>query len=225
MSIVQTLKRPVKLQGSSIFYRLQVMVKTIKREVFLLYGVFFVVSLVLVLLYNKQNLHALLNQLNSPFFDAFFKYSTFLGDGIMFGVLFLIFAFINRRMMWVYLVSGILTLITTHFFKKIIFKGVPRPAGDFGIENLHLVEGVKMAFANSFPSGHTITAFTIATILCLHLRKCNSQYVWLSLAIIAGVSRVYLSQHYWVDIFVGSFVGIILGFISMGLFYKIKPIH
>ncbi|WP_170246038.1 phosphatase PAP2 family protein [Tenacibaculum adriaticum] len=145
-----------------------------------------------------------------------------MGDGIMFGVLTIIFFFVKKKMSLVFAISGVLTLLITHFFKKIIFKGIPRPARCFGADELHLVEGVKMAFWNSFPSGHTTTAFAIFTILCLYFSKCKSQYLWVSLAVIAGLSRVYLSQHFLMDIFVGSFIGIIIGFLSMGLFSHIK---
>ncbi len=195
---------------------------TIKKEVFLLYLLFCFTSLGFILIYDKQNFHLLLNQFHTPFWDTFFKYATFLGDGLMFGILFLLLFLIQRKWPWILVISGILTLIITHFLKKIIFKGVPRPVGDLGTENLHLVEGVQMALWNSFPSGHTITAFCIGTILCLHFKKCTSQYLWFSLALIAALSRVYLSQHYWIDIFVGSFIGIAIGFLSTGLFSNLK---
>lgn len=144
----------------------------------------------------------------------------------MFAALAFIFLFVKRKMTLVFVVGGLLTLVITHFFKKIIFKGVPRPAEFLGLENLHLINGVKMAFWNSFPSGHTMTAFTIFAILCLYFRKCVSQYVWLLLAIIAGVSRVYLSQHFLMDIFVGSILGIVIGFVRMSLFFQErKRIH
>ncbi|CAM1356282.1 MULTISPECIES: phosphatase PAP2 family protein [Tenacibaculum] len=192
----------------------------IKRQTYFVYGVFFIVSFLLVILFNKFFLHLKINQFHTSFLDAFFKYSTFLGDGVMFGVLVLLFVFVKRRIALVFLISGLLTLLVTHFFKKIIFKGIPRPVGVFGEDSLYLVNGVKMALWNSFPSGHTTTAFAIFTILCLYFAKCKSQYLWISLAIIAGLSRVYLSQHFLIDVFVGSFIGIVIGFISMGLFYK-----
>lgn len=196
--------------------------RLIKKEVFIIYSLFFLCSLVLILLYGKAELHLRLNKFHSSFFDVFFKYSTFLGDGILFGVLVIGFFFIKRKMALVFAFSGVLTLIITHLFKKIIFKGIPRPAGFLGAENLHLIEGVEMAFWNSFPSGHTITAFAIFTVLCLYFKKCVSQYLWATLAIIAGISRVYLSQHFWIDIFVGSVLGIIIGFVSMNLFFPMK---
>ncbi|CAL2079566.1 PAP2 superfamily protein [Tenacibaculum sp. 190524A02b] len=196
------------------------LLSSIKKETFIIYGLFFMVSLVLIFIYDKLSLHQIMNQYHNSFFDTFFKYITHVGDGVMFGVLVIAFFFIKRKMALVFLVSGILTLLVTHLFKKIIFKGIPRPVGALGEEALHLIEGVKMALMNSFPSGHTTTAFAIFTILCLYHSKNKLQYAWIFLAILAGFSRVYLSQHFLIDILVGSFLGIIIGFISMSLFYS-----
>ncbi len=216
MSYSSAISSSVRLKKQK--YVLTDLFLSIKKQVFLIYGMFFLSSLFLVCLFNKLSLHLYLNQFHTSFFDFFFKYTTHLGDGIMFGVLILIFFFVKRKMALVFLTSGILTLVMTHFFKKIIFKGVPRPVGALGEESLYLVKGVKMAYWNTFPSGHTITAFAIFTILCLYFRKSTLQYLWLGLALVAGISRVYLSQHFWVDVFVGSIIGIFIGFVSMGLF-------
>ncbi|CAM1344669.1 phosphatase PAP2 family protein [Tenacibaculum amylolyticum] len=192
---------------------------SIRKEVFIIYGLFFLGSLFMVSAFNKLTLHLEINKFHFSFLDSFFKYTTFLGDGVMFGVLTLIFLFVKRKMALVFAISGILTLLITYIFKKIIFSGMPRPAAALGEESLHLVEGVKMAFWNTFPSGHTITAFAIFTILCLYFKKCVSQYLWIGLALIAGISRVYLSQHFWGDIFVGSILGILIAFISVNLVF------
>lgn len=203
---------------------LLLMLSDIKKEIIVIYSLFFLVSLTFVVLFNKFTLHLKINQFHSSFFDVLFKYSTFLGDGVLFAILGVVFFFIKRKMSYVFLVSGVLTLLITHLFKKIIFKGILRPAGALGEESLHLIDGVKMAMMNSFPSGHTTTAFAIFTILCLYFSKCKSQYLWISLAIIAGFSRVYLSQHFLVDIIVGSFIGVLIGIISMAIFSKQKSI-
>ncbi|MCG1036279.1 phosphatase PAP2 family protein [Polaribacter sargassicola] len=197
----------------------------IKQEIIIIYSLFFLVSLAFIMFFNKSTLHLKINQFHSSFFDVLFKYSTFLGDGVIFAILGVAFFFIKRKMTYVFLVSGVLTLLITHLFKKILFKGTLRPAAALGEENLHLIDGVKIAMMNSFPSGHTTTAFAIFTILCLYFAKCKSQYLWISLAIIAGFSRVYLSQHFLVDIFVGSFIGILIGITSMAIFSKPKSIY
>lgn len=212
---VMSIENNVKTQESKLSYLLL----SINRPVILIYGLFFLSSILMVTMFSKSSLHLILNKFHFWFLDYFFKYATYLGDGIMFGVLVLVFLFIKKRMALVFGVSGILTLIITHVLKKIVFAGMPRPVGVIGEDKLHLVEGIKIAFWNTFPSGHTTTAFAIFTILCLYFRKCTSQYLWIGLALVAGISRVYLSQHFWIDIFVGSVLGILIAFISMGLFF------
>lgn len=194
------------------------LVNSIRKQTVFVYVTFLILLVVLISSFDKYSLHLLTNQYHNKFLDVFFKYTTFLGDGIMFGILFIAFLFIRKKVAYAFAVSGILTLLITHLLKKIIFKDIPRPLGHFGEGTLYLVDGVEMALANSFPSGHTTTAFAIFTILCLCFNKYKLQYLCVFLAIIAGVSRVYLSQHYWVDILAGSIIGILIGFISMSLF-------
>ncbi|MBG7611136.1 phosphatase PAP2 family protein [Polaribacter sp. BAL334] len=199
--------------------------RKIRKETGIIFLIFILISVLFVSLYNKHELHLILNKFHTPFFDIFFKYITFLGDGVMFGFVAIFFLFFKKRVAYAIMVSGILTLLVVHLFKKVFFLGILRPAGFFGEENMHLVEGVKMAYTNSFPSGHTATAFAIFTIVCFYFSKSKSQYFWITLSILIGISRVYLSQHYWIDIFVGSILGIFIGFLSMSFFYKIKKIH
>lgn len=200
--------------------RIIVNLSVVKREILIIYSLFFAASIIFISIFTKHALHLKMNKFHSSFFDVFFKYSTFLGDGAIFGVLAVLFLFVKRKMFYVFVVSGVLTLLITHLFKKILFKGILRPTAALGEESLHLVDGVKMAMLNSFPSGHTTTAFAVFTILCLYFAKCKSQYLWVSLAIIAGLSRVYLSQHFLIDIFFGSFIGIFIGILSMCIFCK-----
>ncbi|MFV0248592.1 MAG: phosphatase PAP2 family protein [Tenacibaculum sp.] len=197
----------------------------VKKPICIVYGIFFTSSLLLVSVFNKFSLHLYINQFHTSFFDFFFKYATYLGDGLIFAFLGLIFLFVKRKMALVFLVSGLLTLLFTHFFKKLIFRGIPRPVGALGEEVLHLVSGVKMAMWNTFPSGHTTTAFAVFSILCLYFAKDKLQYIWVFLALIAGFSRIYLSQHFLIDVLFGSLLGIFIGFISTALFYKVKRVH
>lgn len=179
------------------------------------YVLLFLVAFVFVFFETKTGLHLEINSYHSGFFDLFFKYLTHLGDGIMFGVLVVIFFFINKKASLVFAITGITTLLVTHFFKRIVFKGVPRPVELIGKDNLHLVEGVKMAHWHSFPSGHTIAAFAIATILIYRTRNFYLQFLYFGLAVLAGFSRVYLSQHFVEDILAGSALGIFTALVSM----------
>ena len=60
----------------------------------------------------------------------------------------------------------------------------------------------------SFPSGHTITAFAVATVIAR--RYGNHRwvpYVSYGMAALVGLSRVTLSAHYLSDVFVGGALG------------------
>jgi undecaprenyl-diphosphatase len=62
----------------------------------------------------------------------------------------------------------------------------------------------------SFPSGHAIIAFGIATLLTPYLGRWGRIVVW-ALAVLNNVSRVYLGAHNPLDVVCGAAVGILLG--------------
>jgi membrane-associated phospholipid phosphatase len=60
----------------------------------------------------------------------------------------------------------------------------------------------------SFPSGHTATAFSMFFLLALIYNKKGVGLVCCLLAIIAGFSRMYLLQHFLLDVLAGSILGV-----------------
>ena len=70
---------------------------------------------------------------------------------------------------------------------------------------------------NSFPSDHAIEFFSICITFLLF--KKNLRYVWLAIAILVSISRVWVGVHYPADILVGT----ILGIIGAALCYWIIP--
>lgn len=181
----------------------------------MVYILFFVIGLFFVIRETKRELHLDINAYHTSFFDIFFKYITYLGDGIMFGIFIIVSFFRNKLLSLTFVVSGILTLVLAQFFKKVVFSGTPRPVELIGADSLYLIEGVKMAHWNSFPSGHTTTAFAIATVLILQIQNKWVQLLLLLVAMLAGFSRVYLSQHFVADILAGSLLGIFIGVMSL----------
>ncbi|WP_431111603.1 phosphatase PAP2 family protein, partial [Winogradskyella poriferorum] len=65
---------------------------------------------------------------------------------------------------------------------------------------LHLVEGVKIRYVNTFPSGHTATIFYLTSFFALLSRNRTACWVLVVLGFIVGVSRIYLVQHFFVDV-------------------------
>ncbi|MCT4612668.1 MAG: phosphatase PAP2 family protein [Clostridia bacterium] len=68
----------------------------------------------------------------------------------------------------------------------------------------------------SFPSGHTSTSFMLMTLLAINFGMPIA-ILFLSTAVLIGVSRIYLGVHYPVDVIVGAFLGTIVA-ISINIF-------
>ncbi len=165
--------------------------------------------------YGKGESHLMINHWNSGIGDFVFKYVTYLGDGVLFAILIFVFLFIRLKWAMFLFASSLLTLITVFVAKTLLFHGLPRPVKYFeGTDVLHLVGGVKMYSMNSFPSGHTITAFAIFMILVLIVQNKYLKTLFVMTAILAGFSRVYLSQHFMIDVFFGAIIGVCIAVFS-----------
>jgi len=179
---------------------------------YLFFGAFWLIN------HQKGEMVLLLNGGNTAFWDTFFKYVTFLGDGIFYGVVILIFLF------WRYthaLMFGIGLLTTTIFaqgLKNTLFAGSPRPRAFFNDDSLlHFVEGVTVHAYNSFPSGHSTSAFSVFCLLALWAKNPIWGFLLVFLGVLATLSRIYLAQHFFVD----TYTGAVFGTISSIIIYQI----
>jgi membrane-associated phospholipid phosphatase len=189
-----------------------------EKSVLFLLVPFLLGVLFLMIAYGKGPSHLLVNQWNSPVMDTFFKYITYLGDGAVFALVIFVLAFVRFGWALYELMAALMTLVIDLIAKQILFHGMPRPTKYFeNQETLHLVEGVKMHSSNSFPSGHTITVFAIFMILVLIVKNKYLKFLFVMIGILAGFSRVYLSQHFLGDVFSGAIIGSLIAVCSCAL--------
>lgn len=179
------------------------------------YAITLIIALGILLRFKKDTIHLYLNQLNTPFQDVFFAYFTWLGDGI-FAVIVALIIFLFRFRYGIMLFFGFtLSGIMVQIMKKWIFVNHIRPYRYFGDEvSLHLIEGAKLYKNNSFPSGHTTTAFALFLGIALFSNNKWIKILCLIIAWLVGYSRVYLSQHFLVDITAGSLLGIFFSMLA-----------
>lgn len=181
------------------------------RYFFIPYAIFLLVCIILLASFPKAELHILLNKANSPFFDIFFKYATWLGNGAVIAVLFVILLFVSYRYAFAFLTGSLATALVVNLFKKVIFHNMYRPSKYFELYEtykLHLVEGVKLHSLQSFPSGHTATAFNLFIMMAFIVKNNTLKFLFFIMAALVAYSRVYLSQHFIMDITAGSVVGV-----------------
>lgn len=91
----------------------------------------------------------------------------------------------------------------TMILKNVV--GRPRPYTN-SVEN----EPLSFSGANSsFPSGHTATAFALASVLAEEYPKYK--YLFYGGAVLVGISRIYLDMHYASDVVAGAAIGLYSG--------------
>lgn len=196
---------------------------TANKAFFLPYLTFLFFCILALLLFDKEGLHIAINRKNHPIADIFFKYLTYLGDGRMLVFYTLILLFIKYRFVLILLLSNLFSGILTFVLKTQVFDASLRPKKYFeNIYELRLVPGVENYLHNSMPSGHTATAFCVFTGFALMAKNKVSGFLFLIIAALTGFSRIYLSQHFLDDVFIGSLIGVFFALIIFYFFEKSK---
>lgn len=173
---------------------------------------------------DQPDLHLTLNAFNAYGRDTLFLFGDYLGDGRFAYGLAILLCFVRFRWGASVFLACLIAGLTSQFLKDQVFGAVPRPTTLFGEPTpLYLVPGVEMHGYYSFPSGHTAIAFALATSLMLLTPWKSLRAALFLLALIAGYSRVYLSQHFFEDIYAGSFVGLIAALIAHRLVVVRRP--
>lgn len=148
---------------------------------------------------------------------------TQLGDALIFLPLLSIFIIYAPKLWGALLTSAIVSALISFPLKKIF--AVPRPAGMFDNDSFIIV-GDTLAGFTSLPSGHSITTFTVVTVVLFAFmpKEFKSKIAWviciLTLGLVIAFSRVGVGAHYPLDVIIGS----ALGYISalLGIFINNK---
>ena len=189
----------------------------------------FIISILglLVFLTGNENLFLYVNQNLSPALGQPARFFSFLGESwVMLGLLILSFKMPFRQTLLVGFtwLSG---AIHSWIFKLWLCKGWPRPYEFYSKKGivLNLVEGVKLHHWNTFPSGHTLTAFSIVFLIQALYPKLPFRFVILSilLASLCGLSRIILVQHWPMDVLGGMVLGCSAALIAQWLHDRFLP--
>lgn len=164
-----------------------------------------------LLAHPRTDLMLQVNDFHTPQADAFFRYFTHLGDGLMATAVALGLLLFSYR---AGLTAGLCFLLSgqlTQLLKRTAFAHELRPLEIFRQQHLafHAVPGLELHSLNSFPSGHATTAFALGCFLSLMARPRSWGLFFFALAVWAAFSRVYLFQHFVADVYAGSLVGTI----------------
>lgn len=149
--------------------------------------------------------------------DPLFLGATRIGEEYVYILLTAYFFFRRRKEVWWIPLTGIAVSIVS-FLMKTYFRA-PRPGRFAGeswyADELVLVEGVRpLTGMTSLPSGHTMSAFALAFMITylIPLRRGAWIPVFV-LAVLVGVSRMYLVLHFLPDVVLGMVIGLMVGFV------------
>ncbi len=177
---------------------------------FYVYLLFLILVGITLLSFSKDESFFLVNSYYSAFGDVFFKFITHIGDGLLFALIIIVLLFYSYRKALLGLIIFLSSALVAQVLKLTLFDDVMRPVAHFGKDvDMHFVEGVARHVKNSFPSGHSTSVFALALFLVLVFNMRKTGWLMAITAILVGYSRVYLAVHFPVDVYAGSFIGVV----------------
>jgi len=167
---------------------------------------------------GKANFFLLLNANLGKIADLAFKYITYLGDGAIWIPIAVYILFFRKKQTILLLGSIVYSTLFAQIPKQLLFNGEPRPTKLITDWNsIHIVPGVFLNSVDSFPSGHTTTASSIYLLFCLLIPKKWILPVGCLYLYLVGYSRIYLAQHFPLDVGAGMIFGIISVYFALRL--------
>ena len=157
----------------------------------------------------------LINSLTQAVPDTIWAFITYLGNG--WGVFAITFPLLllAPRLLTAGIFAGAISAIASSVLKP--FFNLPRPAGILAEGSFHRIG--ELLLSKAFPSGHTLTAFAIASALYFASAKSKrGSMLWLFiLASLVGLSRIAVGAHWLTDVLAGAGVGLWCGMIGVVL--------
>ncbi len=190
------------------------MTKTIRENSFYFYlmGAFVLLGGLYLALSNKTDAIYFFSENRSPLLDSAFRFITQLGEGPIYFLFAILALAIRVRYTLLVVFTGLSVMAFSRGMKALF--AIDRPAAYFDklklMDKLIFVPDVELhTGATSFPSGHSMSAFALYSVLAFILPSAKRYALPLFLiALLVAISRIYLVQHFWPDVYVGGIVGV-----------------
>lgn len=146
------------------------------------------------------------------------------GDAFVILSLFTFFIIHASKLWEVLITSNLISAILSKFFKFLFC--VPRPASILKHSTFTIIGQPLIGKTSSLPSGHSITIFTVVTVLMYALlpKQKKFNFFWflglISFGLIIAFARVGVGAHFPLDVLAGSLIGYFSGL--LGIFFSRK---
>lgn len=181
----------------------------------------FITSASLFFFTDSVSISVFFNSHHNEILDLIFYCFTYLGLKETFILAGVVMYFVKKNKFLAYPLSFINFSIVVQFLKRIAFAHCYRPSVIlpqlFPDMQLSLIPYVTLAQKLSFPSGHTTLSFSLVILLiyALDIKNILVQIFLVTLAVLVGVSRIYLLQHFFRDVYFGALIGSVMTFCTI----------
>jgi len=162
-----------------------------------------------------------------PAIDHIFVYITRFGEEILYAAMALVFLFIRFRYSLLVGLLGLLNLVISLGLKSLF--GMPRPGfvywmNEYNGEISYIPDFyVSVSQTSSFPSGHTLSAFSLYCFIALIIKKKAWGLLLFIIALLVGISRIVLTQHFLMDVYAGAICGVLVAMAVYALQSLLAP--
>ncbi|MBI3219666.1 MAG: phosphatase PAP2 family protein [Bacteroidetes bacterium] len=150
-----------------------------------------------------------INGNHSELLDRFFSIITHLGAGHLLILILIVSLFIRFQFSLLTVAAWISHGVVCSIFKRVFFRHLDRPKQLIDNQLLHFIPNVDVHAHFSFPSGHTATIFCICFLLSLGIKNRIATVLLMLVALAVGYSRIYLLQHFLMDVAAGATIGVV----------------
>ncbi len=167
--------------------------------------VFFLFCLLIVLSAGVNEVLFLKINSTAAFLPSFIWANlTFLGDTMAACAIMLLFIRKRPDLVWSGIIATIVATLIVNLVKS--YYDIPRPAMIIDKDSINIIG--PALYHHSFPSGHTVTIFTLTGILMFYFRSAVVRLSMVLLAFLIGISRMAVGAHWPADVFAGAALGL-----------------
>jgi membrane-associated phospholipid phosphatase len=166
----------------------------------------------------NKGLFIYLNSLAAYFPSFIWANLTFMGDSLAACAIMLLFIRKRPDLVWAGIISTIIATLVVNLVKS--FYNIPRPPAIIEMSMIKIIGPTLNA--HSFPSGHTVTIFTLAGILIFNFKSFFVRLSFIFLAVLVGFSRIAVGAHWPADVLAGAALGILFAMTGIWSVTRLK---